>query len=300
MLRGHGRTWEFTMEQFIDKDNTGTSTFEVRSSTKFAMVPRWIIRDPTLSHGAVRLYSVLMTYADNTNRAAFPSRKTIATDMGVSDRSITRFIKELEDRKILTVERRRNRRTGNFYANHYVLQFDEVAETNQKPPEDTSGTRRVDKIAPLTRPTNLITRPTSVSPSSKDDAHIPPSSKDDAECCTTALPTEEPVHNTRHINQQSKAAANDPLGPEWYYSQERQHALDLIQESATKGCFDEGWDEYQTFLEFIEAVQPDPYGQEFVNVNYWSIPRRCADRYEAAQWLNMFLNSRKGTKNDVA
>ena len=254
------------MEQFIDKDNTGTSTFEVRSSTKFAMVPRWIIRDPTLSHGAVRLYGVIMSYADNTDRAAFPSRKTIATDMGVSDRSITRFIKELEDRKILTVERRRNKRTGNFYANHYVLQFDEVAETNQKPPEDTSGTRRVDKIAPLTKPTN-ITRPTSFDAVDEIDARI-------------ALPP---------ISDEIDAHTTDEHG---FTPEGKQRIINMILSIYAQGS----WEDVEAITTAIEEETGIDASDAVVNYRWderlWEIVGRegHSARYNAGTWLSMMLN----------
>jgi G3E family GTPase len=61
------------------------STFVVRAKTTFSQVPRWILRAGNdLSHGAVRLYGVIMSYADNDNRSAFPSQQTLMNDMGAA------------------------------------------------------------------------------------------------------------------------------------------------------------------------------------------------------------------------
>lgn len=103
-----------------------TSTFVVRSRTKFSQVPHWIIRaGKDLSQGARSLYADIMTYADNDKRSAFPGQQVLADDLGVSVRSVRTYMNELEAFGALEVERRRNKRTGNFYANRYVLVFDD-------------------------------------------------------------------------------------------------------------------------------------------------------------------------------
>lgn len=101
-----------------------TSTLTIEGFTPYAQIPRWVLRaGDRLSHGAVRLYGVIMTYADNSSRAAFPGREKLAGDLGVKSRSVSTYIKELETFGAIRVTRRRNKRTGNFYANHYVLVF---------------------------------------------------------------------------------------------------------------------------------------------------------------------------------
>lgn len=136
------------MEQYTD-----VPTLEVEGFTPFAQIPRWILRAGSdLSHGAVRLYGALMTYADNDTRAAFPSRETLGSDLGVKARAVSGYIKELEEYGALKVTRRRNKRTGNFYANHYVLVF--------QPPSAEKRTRRDAENHPITRPT-VVTTPTS-------------------------------------------------------------------------------------------------------------------------------------------
>lgn len=138
-------------------DMDDVSTLELQGFTPYAQVPQWILRSGSrLSHGAVRLYGVIMTYADNSSKTAFPSREKLAQDMGIKPRSISTYTKELEDYGALQVTRRRNLRTGNFYANHYVLVFTEPGAKYCTPPDATERT--------ITTPT-ISTTPTAPTPS---------------------------------------------------------------------------------------------------------------------------------------
>src|SRR5690625_7974113 len=101
------------------QDRTNNSTLTVQGFTPYAQVPRWILSaGDKLSHGAVRLYGVIMTYADNTSHAAFPGRELLAADMSVKERSITNYDKHLEDIGALQVIRLRHKRTEQLYTNH--------------------------------------------------------------------------------------------------------------------------------------------------------------------------------------
>lgn len=134
-----------------------TSTLTIDGFTPYAQIPRWVLRsEGALSGNAVHLYGILMSYADNHTKVAFPSRQTLAEDMGRSIDTVKRAIKELEDFGAITVTRRRNKRTGNFYANHYVLAFTD--------PRGTGAPRREGTDAPVTTPTTPTT-PTSPTPS---------------------------------------------------------------------------------------------------------------------------------------
>lgn len=130
-----------------------TSTLTLEGFTPYAQIPRWVLRSgKRLSVGARALYGVIMTYASNDTRTAFPTRETLAGDLGCGVRSISTYTKELEEYGALRVERRRNKRTGNFYANHYTLVFTE--------PGAAECTRRVAESDTRTRPTTSTT-PTS-------------------------------------------------------------------------------------------------------------------------------------------
>ena len=134
-------------------DNHTSGTLEVEGFTPYAQVPVWILRKPDLSLGAKALYGALMSYADNRTKLAFPGQERVAADLGCTVRTVYKYMKELEESGILSVERRRNKRTGNFYANSYVLRFADPSERTFRP--------SVEQAFRVTRPTDLTT-PTSV------------------------------------------------------------------------------------------------------------------------------------------
>lgn len=160
----------------MDND-TRTTTGYTKGFTSYAQIPKWVLRNPELSHGAVRLYGAIMSYADNATRFAFPSRETLAANMGVSVRSIGNYIAELEEREIVEVDRRRNKRTGNFYANSYTLVFEEPAQDS---PEEEYFPRREEADFPITKPTDLPkpTSPTPPSPAMEKPLTPSPNGKD--------------------------------------------------------------------------------------------------------------------------
>lgn len=81
-------------------------TLRIDSDTgPFVIVPEWVLLS-RVSHGAVRLYASLARYADSVTGTAWPSRRTLATRLRVSDDTIDRWVKELVDVGAVLVERR--------------------------------------------------------------------------------------------------------------------------------------------------------------------------------------------------
>ena len=96
-----------------EANSISEGTLEVEGFTPYAQIPVWVLRSGgKLPSGAVQLYGAIMTYADNTTHAAFPGREQLAGDLGVSIRSIGKYIKALEEFGAMKVTRRRNKRTG--------------------------------------------------------------------------------------------------------------------------------------------------------------------------------------------
>lgn len=201
------------------------STLEIKGFTPYAQIPRWILRaGGKLSHGAVRLYGVIMTYADNSTRAAFPSREKLAEDMGVKARSISTYTKELEEYGALEVTRRRNKKTGNFYANHYVLSFSDPRVADDPPREVMDD--------PITRPTILNIDPPLVTSSNKFDDQIkesdtgeqvrPATKKDSQGINSTGLTKKQrdPMRNQLvkigHLMKDGASFYDDAVQDEWY------------------------------------------------------------------------------------
>lgn len=255
---------------------TNNSTLTVQGFTPYAQVPRWILRaGDSLSHGAVRLYGVIMTYADNTDRTAFPERETLAADMGVSVATIKRCIKELEDYKALSVNRRRNKRTGNFYANHYTLVFNN--------PWVTGDSRRGVTDDPVTRSTSLTTSTGFTSEQSSEQSVSPSLSK---------------RRKNDASKQNFKAENADPISPTFYHSNDRQILLQNIQ-SIAKAQVDHGVGS-QLSEDMIDALQVNletAFGSDCIDEldgmihDYAWIPKRThVEKKRAAIWLNQLLN----------
>lgn len=67
----------------------------MKASNYFAVIPQWIILNPDLSDGAVRLYALLRRYADKSG-TAWPKVTTLAEQLDKGPRTIQRMLGELE------------------------------------------------------------------------------------------------------------------------------------------------------------------------------------------------------------
>lgn len=240
------------------------STLEIKGFTPYAQIPRWILRaGDKLSHGAVRLYGVIMTYADNSTRAAFPSREKLAEDMGVSVATIKRAIKELEEFGAVEVTRRRNKKTGNFYANHYILVFNDPRVTDDPPREVMDD--------PITRPTVLNIDPPSFT--SEDESS---NSIKELHAQTSLKPDEE------------------KLSPKQRY--ELKVVLRNVGKQLAQGqkFYDE--EVQETWWTFVGMME-DAFKEDFDNTGMadllsngkWTISAKVADPYEAGKELNKII-----------
>ena len=61
----------------------------------FTQLPRYILKDKTLSFGARLTYAVLLSYAWQ-EESCFPGQARMAADLGTTDRSIRNFLLELK------------------------------------------------------------------------------------------------------------------------------------------------------------------------------------------------------------
>lgn len=232
----------------------------IEGFTPYAQVPRWILRaGGKLSHGAVRLYGTIMTYADNSTKAAFPGRHRLAEDMGSNLRSVSRFIKELEDFHALKVVRRRNKRTGNFYANHYVLVFTE--------PGAEYGTRRDAVNDPITTPTIL-------------NIDSPPFTSDKSDATFTPEQSSR-TNNPGNLSEDQRRVLRKKL----------QRVGELISQGH-KFYDDRTQDAWWNFTEALEDHLPN-YADIADNVDNgkWTVGAKVADPYQAGIELNKIINS---------
>lgn len=80
-----------------DPVSTGAAT---RDEEKFCMVNHLVL-DMGLTPAALALYVIFLKYADNSSGQAFPSRGTMASMIGASERTVDKYIKELEDKGLV-------------------------------------------------------------------------------------------------------------------------------------------------------------------------------------------------------
>ena len=86
----------------------------------FTMVPNFILTNALLSVGTKLAYAMLLKYAWSDN-AVYPGQETLARDMGSGERSVRRYLEELEKAKLLEVVQRGLGKT-NLYRLHVVVQ----------------------------------------------------------------------------------------------------------------------------------------------------------------------------------
>lgn len=85
-------------------DNMETT---ITSDRRFAIVDEWVL-DLPVSDRAIRLYAVLVRYADHQTHKAFPSRRTLAERLRCSMKSVDRAVQELIDAGALSKKQRFN------------------------------------------------------------------------------------------------------------------------------------------------------------------------------------------------
>lgn len=71
----------------------------------FTQVPNFILTNKELSVGAKLAYAMLLKYAWGDD-ACFPGQAKLAEDMGSGERSVRRYLDELENTKLLEIVQR--------------------------------------------------------------------------------------------------------------------------------------------------------------------------------------------------
>ena len=84
------------------------------SQKGFTQGPNALLRHKTISPGAKLAYTMLLSYAWQ-NDFCFPGQETLATDMGVTSRSVRTYLKELEAKKLLTIQQQGQGRVNIYH-----------------------------------------------------------------------------------------------------------------------------------------------------------------------------------------
>ena len=92
----------------------------IKSDVYFSIVPEWVI-DAPISAQAVRIYAVLCRYADKDDGTCFPSIRTLAERINVSESTIKRGLKELKAIGAIKSQKRFDKATGEQTSNLYTV-----------------------------------------------------------------------------------------------------------------------------------------------------------------------------------
>lgn len=85
----------------------------------FTQVPNFVLESEAVSVGAKLTYAMLLKYAWHEKRC-FPGQGRLAEEMGVSRRSVSSYLQELEEREFISIERQGQGKT-NIYTLHLTV-----------------------------------------------------------------------------------------------------------------------------------------------------------------------------------
>ena len=81
------------------------------STSGFTQVPNAVLKSAALSPGAKLAYAMILSYAWH-EASCFPGQTRLAADIGVSDRSVRTYLKELETKGLLSIKQRGQGKTN--------------------------------------------------------------------------------------------------------------------------------------------------------------------------------------------
>lgn len=87
----------------VTNDSNTSASDQPSGGHPFGMVQVDIFRDPSLPAHVKLVYAALTTYADGTTRGCWPSQATLATDTGLSIRSVGKALRQMEDAGLVDV-----------------------------------------------------------------------------------------------------------------------------------------------------------------------------------------------------
>ena len=129
------------------------------SGTAWGRVYQAIMRDPALSLGAKGLYAYFASFSDE-NGKCYPHTDVIREEIPLSNATYYKYLKELQDAQILTIEK--VRRGNQFESNVYILQIPEQFKncTTQKIEQFKNCTTEKQKIELHEQSKNCTTKHT--------------------------------------------------------------------------------------------------------------------------------------------
>lgn len=104
---------------------------EMRENGNFTTISNHVLEDTALSKDARFLYCILTRYYNETLEYSYPTRTHLALLLGVNEKTIDRYVKELLEAKLIEIIG--YRKVGKFSNNVYKIYYYD----SQKSIEDT-------------------------------------------------------------------------------------------------------------------------------------------------------------------
>ena len=102
------------LKDILEQRNIVIKGADALTVSGFTQVPNAILKSAELSPSAKLTYAMLLSYAWQ-NDYCFPGQERLATDIGVSDRSVRTYLKELETKGLLTIKQQGQGKPNMYY-----------------------------------------------------------------------------------------------------------------------------------------------------------------------------------------
>jgi hypothetical protein len=137
----------------VSTSGTGNENEETIPVGGFTQIPNSILRNPDLSHGALRLYVLLRSYGWQDG-FCFPGQERLAAEMGVGPRMVYKYMKELEAAGLIRVRHRPLHKGVNKTNVYTFTATDRKDNTDPERHDNSDDEYAVDKnsISPLSPP----------------------------------------------------------------------------------------------------------------------------------------------------
>lgn len=161
----------------IDLDGQAEIVIEDETLQKgFTSIPNFILKHKTLTPGAKLTYVMLLSYAWEKDNC-YPGQTTLAADLGGGERSVRRYLTELQQHGLLIVKRRGLGKTNIYYlpkwANGRPAKLADQDRPEPRPAKLASqeGPNRPSRAAKMAAP-ERSNRPRKNDPDQKDEDQV--------------------------------------------------------------------------------------------------------------------------------
>ena len=106
---------------YLKEKNIILETHDPVVADGFTQVPNFVLKNKNLTVGEKITFAMFLSYAWN-NQSCFPGQDKLAKDIGAGVRSVNRFIKGLEKKGFLAIQRRGLGKTNIYTLRYHVKQ----------------------------------------------------------------------------------------------------------------------------------------------------------------------------------